>query len=477
VTITEALRDPALFAPWFQPAASWAPWFSFLRALFGLPLDAEGLDIYRRHTGRQTAPTSQAREAWLVVGRRGGKSRIAATVAVYLACFRDYARSLAPGERGTVMVIAADRRQARVILRYVNGLLDGVPMLAQLVESRTTEAVHLTNRISIEVHTASFRAVRGYTIVSAILDEVAFWRSEDSANPDTEIVNALRPGMATVPGALLLGASSPYARRGVIWEAFRKHHGKDGDPVIVWRGSSSEMNATIPAEIITEAYEADPASAGAEYGAEFRRDIESFVSREAVDAVVVLGCLERPPLSSLWYAGFIDPAGGSGSGDSMTLGISHSEERDGLRIAVLDCVRERKPPFSPDAVVQEFGALLKQYQVTSLTGDRWGGEWVREPLAKFGIEYKIAEKPKSDIYRDHFLPLLNSKRLELLDHPRLITQLCSLERRTARGGRDSIDHGPGHLARDDVINAAAGALMLAASDEFDTLRAYEVLLN
>ena len=57
------------------------------------------------------------------------------------------------------------------------------------------------------------------------------------------------------------------------------------------------------------------------------------------------------------------------------------------------------------------------------------------------------------------MPLLNSNRIELLDHPRLVAQLCGLERRTARGGRDSIDHAPG--AHDDLANAVAGAAALA----------------
>jgi hypothetical protein len=86
---------------------------------------------------------------------------MAALVALYLACFRSYASVLAPGERGTLPAIAADRRQARTVLRYINGLIDGTPMLARLVANRTAEAVELTNRITIEVHTASFRAVRG----------------------------------------------------------------------------------------------------------------------------------------------------------------------------------------------------------------------------------------------------------------------------------------------------------------------------
>ena len=88
---------------------------------------------------------------------------------------------LAPGERGVVMVLAADREQARVVFGYVEALLDQVPMLKALVVHQTKEEIHLRNRIAIRVHTASFRAVRGFTVVAAILDEVAFWRSRGLA--------------------------------------------------------------------------------------------------------------------------------------------------------------------------------------------------------------------------------------------------------------------------------------------------------
>jgi len=130
VTILDAVADPALFASAFPHTESWDAWRTFLAACFGLPMAKEQLGLYRQHTGRQSVPTSPAREAWLVVGRRGGKSRIAALVAVYLACFRSYVDVLAPGERGTLPIIAADRRQARTVFRYVNGLLDGCRMLA-----------------------------------------------------------------------------------------------------------------------------------------------------------------------------------------------------------------------------------------------------------------------------------------------------------------------------------------------------------
>ena len=123
----------------------------------------------------------------------------------------------------------------------------------------------------MEIHTASFRSVRGYTIVAAILDEIAFWPTDDAANPDTGILNALRPAGATVPGFLLLMISSPYARRGELYKAYKDHFGKDGDPVLVWQADSRTMNPLVPRIVIDNAYQADEASASAEYGAQFRQ--------------------------------------------------------------------------------------------------------------------------------------------------------------------------------------------------------------
>jgi hypothetical protein len=347
------------------------------------------------------------------------------------------------------MCLAADRRQARTVLRYVAGFFDSVPMLGHMVESRTAEAIHLTNRVSIEVHTASYRSVRGYTMVAVVADEVAFWRDESTVNPDAEILAALRPGMATVSSALLLGISSPYSKRGVLWDAYRRHYGVGGSPVLVWQGASAAMNPTIDPAVIERAYAEDEASASAEYGAEFRRDIEGFVSREAVDAVVVPGRRELPPIEGVRYFGFCDPSGGIS--DSMALAVAHREKD----LAVLDLLREARPPFSPDAAVEEFAETLRRYRITHLIGDRYGAEWVAEAFRKAGIRYQAAGKSKSELYRE-VLPAINSGQVELLDHAKLIAQLCSLERRTARGGRDSIDHRPGR--HDDLANVAGGAL-------------------
>ena len=251
MNILDALDDPKVFAPFFR-GPTWSAWRVFLAALFGLPLTSEQRALYTKHTGRTKTPKSPLHEAWLCIGRRGGKSFILAVIAVFLACFKDWRPYLGPGEVATIMIIARDRRQARVIKRFITGLLRSIPMLRQVIEGETQETIALRNSVSIEIHTASFRSTRGYTIVAALLDEVAYWEvDENSSEPDIEVINAIRPGQATVPGAMLLCASSPHARKGALWSAYSKHFGKDNDEILVWQASTRDMNASVRHPIST----------------------------------------------------------------------------------------------------------------------------------------------------------------------------------------------------------------------------------
>ena len=445
--IRQWMSDPALLGKTFGDE-SWAAWRALLAGFFGLPLSHSEADKFHELTGR-ISPQTALDELWLIVGRRGGKSIISALLAVIVAVTFEALGRLAAGEVATVMVIAEDRKQARTVYRYINGLLNSCPMLKRLIKKERTDGIELTTRVVIEVHTASFRAVRGYTLLAAILDEIAFWYS-DGANPDAEIVSALRPGLGTL-GGRLIGLSSPYARRGVLWETYRQHYGVDG-PILVARAPTTAMNPTFPLHVIDKALERDEPRARAEYLAEFRTDVETFVPREVVEACIEPGCHELPPVSGIQYFAFVDPSGGSA--DSMTLGIAHREDS----VGVLDALRERRPPFSPAAVVEEFAELLSLYGLHEVTGDCYAGEWPREKFREHGITYRLADRPKSALYSG-LLPLINSGQAQLLDINRLTNQLVSLERRTSRGGRDSIDHPPnGH---DDLANAAAGALVMA----------------
>jgi hypothetical protein len=450
VSFLAAMKDPQLFGRWFD-AESWAPWHTVAAALFGESIDPAKIEFLSRHTARRTPPTTAAREAWLVVGRRGGKSLFAAALGVYMSCFRDHRAKLKPGERAVVMVLAADKDQAAVVFGYIVAFFENVLLLRSLVKRRSKESLELTNGVTICVQVASFRRIRGRTVVCAILDECAFWYNDEvSRNPDSEILNALRPSMLTIPDALFIAISSPYAKRGILWDAFERYYGKDEQTrVFVWKADTEAMNPSADRDEIQRAYQEDPAVARAEFGAEFREDLESYVSREALQRVVVAERTALPWEPGVRFFAFVDVAGGSG-GDSMALCIVMIKHR---KVVVVRLV-EWKPPFSPEHAVREAASILAEYRLTKITGDSYAKEWPVERFAAHRITYQAADQVRSDYY-DAFLPMINSGRVELLDHRKSLLQLAALERRTARSGKATVGHPPrGH---DDLANVIAGA--------------------
>src|SRR5262249_13990869 len=108
-------------------------------------------------------------------------------------------------------------------------------------------------------------------------------------------------------------------------------------------------------------------------------------------------------------------------------------------------------------VVEEFCETLRRYRVTKVTGDRYAGEWPREQFRKRGIAYEPSDLDASALFRE-LLPRLNTRTVALLDHPRAINQLASLERRVGRT-KDIIDHP--HGAKNDIANAIAGVAWIA----------------
>jgi hypothetical protein len=457
MTIIDAVHDPHLFRSLFRDLTSWRPWLVWLKALFALPLQEEERALYQQCTGRKSAPTTEPVEVFTICGRRAGKSFIASLTAVYLACFRDYTPFLSPGERAVVMVLARDRNQAGVIFRYIAGMLRSSPLLEPMMEKEQADTIDLTNRVTIAVFTSNFKAIRGTTIAAALCDEIAFWQV-DGVNPAGEVLTALRPAMVTIPGARLLCLSSPYARTGVLYEVHREFYGKDNAPVLVWQAPTAVMNPTIPAAYIARETERDPAAARAEWGAEFREDLETAFPLDLIEACVIAGRQELPPATGIAYQAFVDPSGGRS--DSFTLAIGHRKP-DGM--VVVDLLKEWPAPFSPQEVVQDCCTWLKQYRCYKVEGDRYAGEWPKEQFGKQGVLYEECTEPKSELYLA-LIPLLTSHHVELPDDAELGKQLMRLERRKTKVGRDVIDHPTG--GHDDVANAIAGVCKMVASQTF-----------
>ena len=484
-------------AEWFEGASDWTAWRAFLCAVYALPMTDQEYDIFRTCTGRCEPPKRKVREAWLACGRRARKSAIMATIGVFEAAFHEHDVYLAPGEYVRVPVMSKNKDDAAQIRRYAGALLEQ-PALSWMVEGEPTiEVVRLSCRAEITIRAASIMGGRTFATRAALLDEQAFWPHDDAAQPDQEILRGLRPSMSNVPGALIVGASSLWARRGLLYENIRDYWGVDGqDDVLAWKATTLMMHDT-PAirEFVGMEWDRDPVSALAEVGRpdksaaiEFRTDVETYMPIELIDAVTDKDVFERAPQLGVQYIAFVDPSGGSA--DAMTLAIAHYDQRQGKTI--LDLIEEHAPPFDPDAVARKHCEILQRFRIKHVTGDAYAGEWPRAAYARGGhalecpqqrdhhaactcsarperaelsdkrplggpwtVTYNVSEHDKSRIYT-MFLPLARAGRVVLLKNQVLSVQLQNLERRASRQ-REIVDHPQG--MHDDVANAVAGVVV------------------
>ncbi len=435
---------------------SWAAWRVALKALFALqPMDREELILYAGATGRDEPPTEEADEAAFIVGRRGGKSQVAALIAVFLALFRDWQPYLGPGERAHVVVIAQSQRAARTLLNYIRGLLRAVPAFAREIEAERAEEIDLRNRVTIAVWPATYRATRGLTIVGAILDEIDYWWQE-SVNAAEEVVAAIRPSMATLPQAKLIAISSPYTPTGWLHRFFRDHWAQPGR-FLVWKAPSLTMNPTLSAAKIAAATAEDPERGLAEWQAEWRSGLASLLDYAGVDAAGRRDPLVLPPRPGLSYVGGIDPSGGGA--DEFAWAIAHDE--DGVAVVDLVAARGRRGRhgLNLEATVRECAEDLMHYGIREAVGDHYGGDWPAERFAKHGIVYRKADRPKSDIYLD-LLPLLTAGQIQWPEDLEMLKQAKLLQRKRGSRGKDQVEHPVG--VHDDRINAAAIAVTEAA---------------
>jgi hypothetical protein len=435
VNIVETMSDAELFEPWFI-GSSWNAWRVALKGAYALPMTKAERDVFRALAGREP-PKKPVRECWFVIGRRGGKDSVASLMGTYTAAFFDPRGKLRRGERASVLCLAVDREQAGIVLGYIKSYFTEIPYLKRMVTNETINGLELSNGVDIVVATNDFRSVRGQAIALAILDEVAYWRDDRSVAPDTETYNAIVPGTVTVSG-MIIGISSPHRKGGLLYERWREHYGQKGD-VLVIRAPSLTMNPTLDKKLIDKEIERDPAVGRAEWLAEWREDLASYIDRALIEAAVDVGVVG-------------DPSGGSS--DSMALAIAHREDDN----VILDCLVERPAPFNAAAVTAEMAKTLREYGLTECRGDRYGAQWVVQSFASNGVTYFHSDRDRSAIYADA-VPLFTSGRVRLLDSRKLVGQFAALERRTS-ATRDKIDHPRG--ARDDCANAAAGALVAAA---------------
>jgi hypothetical protein len=455
-SIDEALIDPESLGAALGEADSWSPWFVCLRAAFGLPLNDEQKKLFNEVAGDRGLPLKRVREFWAIVGRRGGKSKMAAAIAVYIACFVKH-KKLSRGERGMVLVLAMSLDQARVVFDYALEFLQASEQLSKLIKSTTAHEIRLKNGITLATHANSFRSIRGRTLIAAIFDEVAFWRDDTTATPDTETYTAVLPSLLTTNG-MLISISSAYRRAGLMYAKHRDYFGQDNPDILVVKGSTTTFNPTVATERLAAMREADPTAAPSEFDSEFRSDLAGFLDDEVVDrAVNELRPLELPPAQyGVFYRAFCDPSGGATGGDAYSFAIGHV---DGDKV-IIDLVRGVTGPFDPVEITKQYADLCRQYRVGTVVGDNYAKEWCQQAWRGTGIDYVKSEFPASQLYLE-MQPFFYRGLIELPPDPILIRELKLLERRPGLLGKEQVSHARG--THDDRANAVAGVVRVLAN--------------
>lgn len=427
-----------------------------LKAVYGMALTKEERRIWRTVSGCRTYRARERSEATFILGRRAGKSdKLASNIALYEACARQHKFSV--GEHGVVQLVASEkRRQARILHDYCLGKLERSPVLRKMIKKVLVDEISLKNDVRIQIYPAATARIRAPSLVAFIGDEVAFWKSrEDLRDIDVEVLNAARPALS-FPHSKLIKISTPYMAAGEIFEDHRRYWGKDSD-VLVFKGSSTLFNPTLGADWEARIKRRGAAVYGSEVLAEFRKDLSTMYVPEGIDdAMSGDRPMELPYSSENTYIAFVDVAGGGGR-DSYALAIGHMK---GDRI-IIDVVRSRKPRFNPNEVTGDLAALVKEYGLREVTGDKFSGDFALHSWAARNVDYLRSLKTKAEIYIEAE-SVFNTQRVEIPERKTLEGQLKGLMRRTRSGGKDSVDMPSG--MPDDEANVVCGVIDLLAGE-------------
>jgi hypothetical protein len=454
-SIIDFVTDPQLLGLSLSPAQE-----TLLRAIYGLPLDADQLDLYRLCTGRESYVGEPFSEVTVIAGARSGKdSRIAAPTVCYEALFGGHEGHLARGERGVIPLVAQDQRATKIAFGYIREYMTRSPLLASLVEDILAQEITLTNRLTISCFPCTLRSLRGWSIPAGVMDELAFYRLEGQADSDGEVQASIRRGMIAFPATRLIKISTPYMKGGVLYEDFNRAFGQDDPDLLVWRAPSTLMNPVLTAHRLERERRLDPSRFAREYEAEFAEDLEAFLPSRWVDQAVRVDRHELPPCEGHHYVAAVDPSGGGA--DAFTLAIVHAEGSGAARRIVHDVLkgwtRRGSDGVNLEAIVGESSAVVKRYGLGSVIGDQYAGQWVQQAFQARGIRYEPAQdKGKAYVELE---PLFAQGHIDLLDHAQLVRELKTLERRPCPGGRVRVDHPRG--GHDDHANALALAVAKA----------------
>ena len=398
----------------------------------------------------------------VISGARGGKdSRFLAPSQIYEAVYGKY--KVNPGETVTIACVAQDANAAHILLKLIMSYLNASPVLSRRVKKERRDAVELTNGVEIRVFASTSRAMHGYSIPSAAMDEVARFRFAGAANSDIEVQDSIMRGQATYPRAKLYKASTPSGRDGVLFDDYERAYGKAHPHHLVWQLSSEKMNPKgVNQEFLARMRETmSPQSYARFFDAAFSEDVGVFLPSYLIESATDQGLKLRPPVGKVIMA--CDPM--LGGADEFAVAGVHVNGQQVEQVCSEAFKAPKDRPMDMRATIRAIAALCRRYDVREIYGDRTGGALIVQSFAEEGITYRhpYITRARQEVYVTRSIAyqesavLFRAGRIRILDDATTIRQLKNLEQHG-----DKVDHPAGPGYHDDRSNALCLATTMAA---------------
>lgn len=372
------------------------------RCIYGYRLDAAErpvlASVTRYPVDAQLNPAG-FREAWIIAGRRSGKSSGAAALAVYecVVLGREHAAFLLPGQRGTFGIASRTIGQALETFRYARSLAETyfAGELIEALESQSGGTLRFKSGIDLKVAVGSASSLRGATYVGFIAEEAAVMTTDDAEADRSlaEILSVVRFGMLAPAGApvrRLLVITSPGTRDDIVFETGAKFANRPGGDVFVAHGPSFTWNASLNRAQLEAERLRDPRRYQREVLAEFVDSISPYLDPDSIDRAFA-GRDAKPlqPQPGIEYSAAADL---SARHDISALTICYRDDSGELPCVAVAGVWHWVPPSGApldlSTVVKDITSILNAYGVRSLVADQWAFDAVKALFKLEGIEVK-----------------------------------------------------------------------------------------
>lgn len=402
------------------------------------------------------------------LGRRSGKTLMAAITATYAACMlaENYKSYLRSGEKFYIVSIANTIDQARIALQGVKDLINNSPILKPLIVRETSDTLELSNGAVFRAMPASSRGGRGLPVPLLIFDELAHAVDTESGNASGgSLYQALSPSVAQF-GKLgrILMLSSPWIQSGIFWELYKQANSGNFPHMQAVQCATWEVNPTISEDFLEQERARDPDLFNVEFGANFSQSLSSLVSSELIDSAINYDrgvLVPKSQFKGRYYLS-LDPA--KGNRDQYTACISHYAE-DTL---IIDKWHVFKPTLGEGrnkqvniSEVEDW--ILEQNQLygfAEIVLDQFNSASTIQRLSgRLNIrELTWTSSSKTEAFT-RMRELFNGGNIELYPHI-ANSQIRNLSVIYRSNGQWSVTGGSG-AAVDDYVSSLAGSILIA----------------